>query len=120
MEFRTWAEINNFNFDKDLGGLKFQFEGDNSFITTTIPINLISEPFSVLLDDEKIIFHKYNENGTHVWLNMRPQHSGEITIIGTVIPDFSNVNQIQPVEYLTVIFVLIGITIAVVFFKRKK
>ena len=124
VEFRTWTDINGFNFDKDLGGLKFQVTEDNSFVTTTIPKKLISGPYSVLLDNQKIIFHKYNENATHVWLNLRPQHSGEISIIGTVIPDFSIDDQNQlgefPVEYLAIIFVGIGIAIAMIFLKRKK
>ena len=34
-------------------------------------------------------YYKYINNGTHVWLNMKPETSGEITIIGTtVIPEF--------------------------------
>ena len=50
---------------------------------------MLWEPYSVFLDDEKIDFHEYINNGTHVWLNIRPETSGEIEIIGTtVIPEF--------------------------------
>jgi len=123
VEFRTWTDVNNFYFDKDIGGLNLQINEDNSFVTTTIPKKLISGPYSVLLDNQKIIFHKYYENATHVWLNVRPQHSGEISILGTVIPDFNDdQNQLGEfsVEYLAIIFVGIGIAIAMIFLKRKK
>lgn len=124
VEFETWAEINDFSFDREMVGLNFQVKDDNSFVTTVIPIKLISGPYNVLLDNQKIIFHKYNENGTHVWLNMRPQHSGEILINGTLNSDFRIDNQNPlgefPMEYLAVIFVGIASLIAVIYFKRKK
>ena len=50
---------------------------------------MLWEPYLVFLDDEKIFYHDYNNNGTHVWVSMKPETSGEITIIGTtVIPEF--------------------------------
>jgi len=46
-------------------------------------------PYVVLLDDEKIFFNEYINNGTHVWINMKPETTGEIIIIGTtVVPEF--------------------------------
>jgi len=46
-------------------------------------------PYVVLLDDEKIFFNEYINNGTHVWVNMKPETTGEIIIIGTtVVPEF--------------------------------
>ena len=54
-----------------------------------IPLELLWEPYSVFLDDDKILKHEIINNGTHVWLSMKPETSGEITIIGTtVIPEF--------------------------------
>jgi len=124
IEFRTFEEISNFKFDKDSGGIKFQVEGDNSFVTTTIPIKLISDPYSVLLDNQKIIFHKFNENGTHVWLNLKPEHSGEISILGTLNPDLiyeeQNLLGEFPVEILSVILAAIVVIIVVIFFKKRK
>ena len=50
---------------------------------------MLWEPYLAFLDDEKIDQHKFNNNGTHVWLNIKPETTGEITIIGTtVIPEF--------------------------------
>ncbi len=50
---------------------------------------MLWEPYSIFLNDEKIFFREVNNNGTHVWLNMKPEATGEIIIIGTtVIPEF--------------------------------
>ncbi len=86
---RTLAEIENFDFDQSAKKISFKVNNNNQFVTTIIPLELLGEPYLVFLDDEKIGQHKFNNNGTHVWLNMRPETSGEITIIGTtVIPEF--------------------------------
>ena len=51
--------------------------------------SIFFKPSKMFLDDEKIDAYKFINNGTHVWLNMKPDTSGEITIIGTtVIPEF--------------------------------
>ena len=89
VEFRTFAEIENFDFNQSFKKISFNVNDDNQFLTTVIPLELLWEPYTVFLDDEQITFHKYLNNGTHVWLNMKPEKSGEITIIGTtVVPEF--------------------------------
>jgi len=89
VEIRTLAEIENFDFNQPAKKISFKVNNNNQFVTTIIPLELLGEPYLVFLDDEKIAQHKFNNNGTHVWLNMRPETSGEITIIGTtVIPEF--------------------------------
>ena len=38
---------------------------------------------------KKFLFREYNNNGTHVWINLQPDTTGKISIIGTtVIPEF--------------------------------
>lgn len=124
IEFRTFEDISNVNFDKDSGGLKFQVKKGNSFVATTIPTKLISSPYSVQLDGQKILFYKYNENGTHVWLNLKPQHSGEVLILGTLNPDLSNDYQNQfggiPIEFIAVILAGISVVIGLILIKRRK
>ena len=122
IETRTWAKINQFSFDPVLKGINFEVIGENKFVTTIVPVNFLSEPYQVFLDGEKIFFHDYINNGTHVWLNMKPQNSGEVSIIGTISPDIG----ISPeddfsVEYVVIGIIIIGIVIiGVFFFKRKK
>jgi hypothetical protein len=89
VEVRTLAEIESFNFNQPAKKISFKVNDNNQFVTTIIPLELLWEPYSVFLDDEKILKHEFINNGTHVWLNIRPETSGEITIIGTtVIPEF--------------------------------
>jgi len=124
IEIRTWAKINQFNFDHELGEISFELIGENAFVTTIIPIDFLSEPYQVFLDGEKILFHDYINNGTHVWLNMRPQNSGDISITGTVIPDFGEIEipaeDKFPVEYVIVSIIIGIVVIGIFFFKRKK
>ena len=89
VEIRSHSNIDNFIFDQPTKSITFDVSEKNRFVTTIIPLELLWEPYLVFLDDEKISEHKFNNNGTHVWLNVRPETSGEITIIGTtVIPEF--------------------------------
>jgi len=122
IEIRTWAEISQFSFDPALKGINFQITGENAFITTIVPIDFLAEPYQVFLNEEKIIFHDYINNGTHVWLNVRPQDSGEISITGTIVPEIVTPSEYEfPVENVVVGIVIIGIVIVgIFFFKRKK
>jgi len=122
IEVRTLAEINQFSFDPALKGINFQIIGENPFVTTIIPTNFLEEPYQVFLNEEKIIFQDYINNGTHVWLTMRPQNSGEISITGAIVPDIVTPSEYEfSVEYVVLGIVIIGIVVVgVFFFKRKK
>ena len=89
VEILTHSNIDNFVFDQPTRSISFDVSNENQFVTTIIPLELLWNPYVVLLDDEKIFFHEYNNDGTHVWLSLKPETSGEIIIIGTtVIPEF--------------------------------
>jgi len=124
IEIRTWAKINQFNFDQGLGEISFKLIGEEAFVTTIIPIDFLSEPYQVFLDGKKLLFHDYINNGTHVWLNIRPQNSGDISITGTVIPDFGEIEipaeDRFPVEYVIVSLIIGIVVIGGFFIKRKK
>ena len=122
IEIRTWAEINQTSFEPTSKGINFEVIGENNFVTTIIPIDFLSEPYQVFLDGEKIIFHENINNETHVWINMRPQSSGEVSITGTVSPDIEILAEDDfSVEYVIVGIIIVGIVIiGVFFFKRKK
>ena len=124
IEIRTWAKINQFNFDHGLGEISFELIGEDTFVTTIIPIDFLSEPYQVFLDGEKLLFHDYINNGTHVWLNIRPQNSGDISITGTVIPDLVEIEipaeDKFPVEYVIVSLIIGIVVIGGFFLKRKK
>lgn len=89
VEIQSHSNIDGFIFDQPTKSITFDVSKENKFVSTIIPLRLLWGPYAVFLDDEQISFHEYNNNGTHVWLNMRPENSGEISIIGTtVIPEF--------------------------------
>jgi hypothetical protein len=89
VEMITYTEIDNFEFSQPAKQISFTVNDSNQFVTTIIPLELLWGPYVVLLDDEKIFFHEYINNGTHVWVNMKPETTGEVAIIGTtVVPEF--------------------------------
>ena len=120
-EIRTFSEINQFGLNENLDGLSFEVVGENEFVTITIPVNFLAEPYEVLVDEEKIFYHDYINNGTHVWINLRPENSADVTITGTIVPDVSMVST-QDYSFLVYIgvIIIIGIIIAVILIKRKQ
>lgn len=133
IEIRTFAEINQFNFDQSTKSISFEVNGKNQFVTTIIPLEILSKPYNVFMGDEKIFFHEYINNGTHVWLNIRPDNSGTVSIIGTTaISDekstiqnnpstsISSANQDIIVYILLGIIVSIGLVVTVIIMRKKK
>lgn len=89
VEIRSHSNIDGFIFDQPTKSITFDVSKENRFVSIIIPLDLLWGPYAVFLDQEQISFHEYNNNGTHAWLNMRPENSGEISIIGTtVVPEF--------------------------------
>ena len=89
VEIRSHSDIDEFVFEQPTKSITFDVSKENQFVTIIIPLELLWKPYSVFQDEEKIYFHKYVNNGTHVWLSMKPESSGEIMIIGTtVVPEF--------------------------------
>jgi hypothetical protein len=122
IEIRSWDAINQFSFDPALKGINFEVLGKNSFVTAIVPIDFLAEPYQIFLDEEKILFQEYINNETHVWLTMRPQNSGEVSIIGTVVPESDTFSEDRfAVEYVVIGVIIVGIVIVGVFiYKRKK
>ena len=90
VEISSHSDIDKFIFDQPSKSITFEVLEENRFVTVIIPLELLWEPYMVFLDDEKIFFHEYINNGTHVWVSMRPEVVGEVSIIGTtVVPEFS-------------------------------
>ncbi|MBI4130998.1 MAG: hypothetical protein HY476_00720, partial [Nitrosarchaeum sp.] len=133
IEIRTFTEINQFNFDQTTKSISFDVNGEKQFVTAIIPLELLPTPHNVYMGDEKIFFHEYNNNGTHVWLNIRPDNSGNVSIIGaTVISDekstiqnnsstsVSNVSQDEIVYILLGVGALIGLVVIVIMMRKRK
>jgi hypothetical protein len=90
VEIITFTKIENFDFSQSNKEISFKVNEENQFVTTVIPLELLWGPYAVFLNDEKIFFTDNFNNGTHVWINIKPDTTGEISIIGTtVVPEFS-------------------------------
>ena len=51
---------------------------------------LLGGPYVILLDDEQIKYTKFVQKENIISLNLKPETTGQVTIIGTtVIPEFS-------------------------------
>lgn len=88
VEFRTVTEINQFKFDQPSKTISFETSGEGKLVTVVIPLELLWKPYKVFFNEEKLAQHEYT-NGTHVWLTVKPDNSGVVSIIGTtVIPEF--------------------------------
>jgi hypothetical protein len=90
IEITTDSEIKNFNFNQPEKSLSFQVNDKDNFVTITMSEELLGGPYVTLLDDEKIKHTKFVRDGGIVSLNLKPETTGQVTIIGTtVIPEFS-------------------------------
>ena len=125
VEIRTFADIENFNFNQPTKNITFDVSDEYRFVTAIISSGLLAGPYSILLDDDEILFHEYNNNGTHVWINMKPETSGEITILGTtVIPktvgEITILGTTVILEYLIIALLAIGFLIILAVLLVKK
>lgn len=84
VEVTTHAKTDSFAFDEITGELSFQISGERQFVVVTIPKTMMTEPYTVSLDGNRIFFQKHSNNEeAEVWFNMRPETGGIITIDGT-------------------------------------
>jgi len=128
IEIRTFAEINEFNFNQLTKGISFHVNGEKQFVTTVVPLKILPESYYVLVDDEKIQYHGYINNGTHVWINIRSDTSGTVSIIDAKNingenpipqdnPTLSSVN--QNIIILLGVLAIIGIVVTIIIIKKK-
>jgi predicted DNA binding CopG/RHH family protein len=89
VEIITDSKIDKFNFEQTSKSISFQVNEENKHITIIMSEEMLGGPYLIFLDDEKIKFNKTMKGENHIVLNMKPEVSGEIVIIGTtVIPEF--------------------------------
>jgi hypothetical protein len=90
VEIITDSEIEAFNFNQPEKSISFQVNDENKYMTITMSEELLGGPYVILLDNEKIYYSKNLRDENIVSLNIKPETTGEVTIIGTtVIPEFS-------------------------------
>jgi len=90
VEIITDLKIEDFNFNQPEKSISFKVNDENKYMTITMSEQLLGGPYVVLLDNEKVYFSKTLRDDNIVSLNVKPETTGQITIIGTtVIPEFS-------------------------------
>jgi len=90
VEIITDSKIDKFNFEQTSKSISFQVNEEDKLVTIIMSEELLGGPYLIFLDDEKIKFNKTMKNENDIVLNIKPEVSGEIVIIGTtVIPEFS-------------------------------
>jgi len=90
VEIITDSKIEDFNFNQPEKSISFKVNDENKYMTITMSEQLLGGPYVVLLDNEKVYFSKTLRDDNIVSLNVKPETTGQVTIIGTtVIPEFS-------------------------------
>ena len=90
VEIITDSDIKDFNFNQAEKNISFQVNDENKFVTITMSEELLGGPYIILLDAEKILYTKFVRDEGIISLNIKPETTGQVTIIGTtVIPEFS-------------------------------
>jgi hypothetical protein len=123
IEIRTFAGISEFNFDQLTKGISFHVNGEKQFVTIVVPLKLLPESYNIFVDDEKIKYHGYINNGTHVWINIRSDTSGTISIIDEEnlitqdMPALSSIN--QNIIVLLGALAIIVIVVNIIIIKKK-
>ena len=130
VEIITNSKIDKFNFDQESKRISFQVNEKNKFVTVTMEEKLLSGPYTILLNDEKIPYTKSISKENYVSLSMKPQVVGEIIISNS---EYSNdlteitSNDTLPVEsisndyFIWLVFggILIIVVIVAIIIMRK-
>ena len=90
VEIITDYKIEEFNFDQEAKSISFKINNEGQFVTIIMSEELLGGPYVTLLEDEQILHSKYFRENSIVSLNLKPETTGQVIIIGTtVIPEFS-------------------------------
>ncbi len=86
---RTLSGLGSYVFDQSKKTYAFNVDKPKSFITVIMPQELLWGPYDVVMNGNKTLHTEYRNNGTHVWIGLRPASSGTVQITGTtVVPEF--------------------------------
>ena len=86
---RTVSGLGNYVFDQSQKTYAFDVNSPQSFITVIMPQELLWGPYDVTINGNKTLHTQYHQNGTHIWIGLRPASAGTIQITGTtVVPEF--------------------------------
>ena len=83
------GEVSSIAFDQPSKSLEFESEA-GAYTVLIIPKELLWPPYEAYLNGEKILDQENITDEQRVWLVVRPESAGTVTVIGaTVVPEFS-------------------------------
>jgi len=89
VEIRTLSDVGKYAFDQSAQTYAFGINKPNSFVTVIMPQELLWGPYQGKLNGNGTLTTSFHNNGTHVWIGLKPSKSGTIQLTGTTaIPEF--------------------------------
>jgi hypothetical protein len=86
---RTLSDLGPYTFDQSAQTYAFGINKPNSFVTVIMPQELLWGPYQGKLNGNGTLTTSFHNNGTHVWIGLKPSKSGTIQLTGTTaIPEF--------------------------------
>jgi len=86
---RTLSDLGPYTFDQSATAYAFGINKPNSFVTVIMPQELLWGPYQGKLNGNGTLTTSFHNNGTHVWIGLKPSKSGTIQLTGTTaIPEF--------------------------------
>src|SRR5574338_1390808 len=79
----TLGDISSFKFDQPNKKITFDVKDANKYITLIIPLELLWNPYQVLLNGNTTLDHEFYSDGKVMWLGIKPDKPGTVEIIGT-------------------------------------
>jgi hypothetical protein len=85
----TLADISSFKFDQPNKKITFDVTDENKYITLIIPLELLWNPYQVLLNGNATLDNEFYSDGKTMWLGIKPDKAGTVEIIGvSAVPEF--------------------------------
>ncbi len=85
----TLADISSFKFDQPNKKITFDVNDENKYVTLIIPLELLWNPYQVLLNGNTTLDHEFYSDGKTMWLGIKPDKAGTVEIIGvSAVPEF--------------------------------
>lgn len=83
-------QIGSLMFDQPSKSLGFEASKAGAYTVLAIPKELLWPPYDAYLDDVRMLDQENISDEERVWLVLRPESAGTVTIIGTtVVPEFA-------------------------------
>ena len=85
----TQTDIQKLTLDQPNKTLSFDVAEPNKYVTLIIPQDLLWNPYEVTLNDKPILKQERAYADNNVWLHIKPNEAGTVTIVGvSVVPEF--------------------------------